>query len=171
MLLPIKNKYYCSFPTNIIAQFLPILLPSSENASSIWCICLLGNNEMLLVIDIILYRKVLKMLLLFDRNTYCKVLKSLWWCEKRTRQPFQTKLPEIQINSVAPSRLMARRWSGPAPRPNHEPVDDDDAAGHGEVRRPASLVFYRFNSIMPVYFLIQFNSLTVADQNKQSSID
>jgi len=28
--------------------------------------------KMLLVIDIILYRKVLKMLLLFDKNAYCK---------------------------------------------------------------------------------------------------
>ena len=87
--MPIKNY--------IIVQFLPILLPSSENASIISCISLLGSTEMLLVfdvfaylkvmkillvIDIILYRKVLKMLLLFDENTYCKVLKYLWWMKK-----------------------------------------------------------------------------------------
>jgi len=37
---------------------------------------------MLLVIDIILYSKVLKMLPYFDKTAYCKVLKCLWWCEK-----------------------------------------------------------------------------------------
>ena len=86
------NIYYCLSRTNIIAQFLLILLPSSENASIISFISLLGSTEMLLVfdvfaylkvmkmllvIDIILYRKVLKVLLLFDKNAYCKVLKCL----------------------------------------------------------------------------------------------
>jgi len=62
MLLPIKNKYYCPFPTNIIAQFLPILLPSYENASSIWCICLLESTETCLIIDVFAYWKVMKCL-------------------------------------------------------------------------------------------------------------
>ena len=68
-------------------------LPTGKywNVSHIWCICLLESTEMhlviflvkmLLVIDIILYSKVLKMLPYFDKNVYCKVLKCLWWCEK-----------------------------------------------------------------------------------------
>jgi len=36
-----------------------------------------GKYELLLIIDIILYRKLLKMHVLFDKNAYCKVLKCL----------------------------------------------------------------------------------------------
>jgi len=68
-------------------------LPTGKywNVSHIWCICLLESTEMhlviflvkmLLVIDIILYSKVLKMLPYFDKTAYCKVLKCLWWCEE-----------------------------------------------------------------------------------------
>ena len=64
MLLPIKNKYYCPFPTNIIAQFLPILLPSSENASSI---CLLESTETCLIIDVFAYWKVMKYLVKYRK--------------------------------------------------------------------------------------------------------
>jgi len=70
MLLPIKNKYYCPFPTNIIAQFLPILLPSSENASSIWCICLLESTETCLIIDVFAYWKVMKCLEKYQKCFY-----------------------------------------------------------------------------------------------------
>ena len=45
---------------NIIAQFLPILLPSSVNASSIWYVCLLESVEMLLEFDLFAYREVMK---------------------------------------------------------------------------------------------------------------
>jgi len=54
------NIYYCLSRTNIIAQLLLILLPSSENASSIWRICLLESTKMHLIIDIFAYWKVMK---------------------------------------------------------------------------------------------------------------
>jgi len=54
------NIYYCLSRTNIIAQFLLILLPSSENASSIWRICLLESTKMHLIIDVFAYWKVMK---------------------------------------------------------------------------------------------------------------
>jgi len=54
---------------NIIAQFLPILLPSSENDSIISFISLLGSTEML-VFDVFAYLKVMKMLLVFDELMY-----------------------------------------------------------------------------------------------------